>query len=226
MIRQLAGLGGYVLLFALLLFIPAGTLHWRAAWIVLATLATVRGVSIALLWRAQRALLEARTSVPLPQGGQPVADRLLLPASMAAFAGQVAFSARDVWHWHLLAVPPMWVRGLGLLAFTGGWATVYLALRANAFALTVVRLQPDRAHEVVRRGAYAIVRHPMYLGLLGVMAGLALALGSIAGVIAAAVPSSILAMRIVAEERLLREGLPGYVAYGNQVRWRLLPGIW
>jgi protein-S-isoprenylcysteine O-methyltransferase Ste14 len=138
----------------------------------------------------------------------------------------VAFTARDVWHWHLLPAPPLWVRGLGLFAFICGWGTVYLALRANAFALTVVRLQQDRAHEVVMHGAYAIVRHPMYLGLLGVMGGLALTLGSTAGVVAAAVPGAILAVRIVAEERLLRERLPGYVAYADQVRWRLLPGIW
>jgi protein-S-isoprenylcysteine O-methyltransferase Ste14 len=171
-------------------------------------------------------LLEARTSVPLPQHGQPAADRLLLPALMAAFAGQVAFTARDVWHWHLLAVPPLWARGLGLLAFVCGWGIVYFALRANAFALTVVRLQEDRSHEVVAHGAYSIVRHPMYLGLLGVMGGLALALGSSAGVLAAAVPGGILAVRIVAEERLLRARLPGYVAYSDRVRWRLLPGIW
>jgi protein-S-isoprenylcysteine O-methyltransferase Ste14 len=145
---------------------------------------------------------------------------------MAAFAGQVAFTARDVWHWHLLAVPPLWARGLGLLAFVCGWGIVYFALRANAFALTVVRLQEDRSHEVVAHGAYSIVRHPMYLGLLGVMGGLALALGSSAGVLAAAVPGGILAVRIVAEERLLRARLPGYVAYSDRVRWRLLPGIW
>lgn len=226
MIRQIAGLCGYVLLFALLLFVPAGTLHWRSAWVLLATLAAVRGVSLALLWRAQRELLEARSSVPIPQSGQPVADRLLLPAVMATFAGQVAFTARDVWHWHLTTVPPLWLRSIGLLAFACGWGTVYLALRANAFALTVVRLQQDRAHEVVVDGPYAMVRHPMYMGLLGVMSGLALWLGSLAGVVAAVVPSVLLTARIVFEERLLRARLPGYSAYAERVRWRILPGIW
>jgi protein-S-isoprenylcysteine O-methyltransferase Ste14 len=226
MTRQLVGLAGYVLLFAFLLFVPAGTLHWPAAWILLATLAVVRGASITLLWRTRRALLEARTAIPLPQAGQPLSDRLLLPATMAAFAGLVAFTARDVWHWHLIATPPLWLRGVGLLAFTVGWGIVHLALRANAFALTVVRLQQDRAQQVVQQGAYAFVRHPMYLGLLFVMTGLALALGSVAGVAAAVVPGAILALRIVAEERLLRTHLPGYAAYGERVRWRLLPGIW
>lgn len=226
MIRQLAGLGGYIVLFALLLFVPAGTLQWPAAWVLLATLAAVRGLSIALLWRAQRALLEARSSVPMPQSGQPLVDRLLLPAIMAAFAGQVAFTARDVWYWHLTAGPAPWLRGVGLLAFVCGWGAVYLALRANAFALTVVRLQQDRAQAVVAHGPYAVVRHPMYLGLLGVMAGLALWLGSLAGIAAAGVPSVLLVIRIIFEERLLRAHLRGYAAYGERVPWRLLPGIW
>ena len=226
MMRQLAGLGGYILLFALLLFVPAGTLQWPAAWVLLATLAVVRGIGLASLWRSQRALLDVRTSVPMPQSGQPVMDRLLLPAIMAAFAGLVAFTARDVWYWHLAARPGPWLRGVGLLAFVCGWGAVYLALRANAFALTVVRLQQDRAQAVVAHGPYAIVRHPMYLGLVGAMAGLALWLGSLAGVAAAAIPSALLVVRIIFEERLLRAHLPGYAAYGERVPWRLLPGIW
>jgi protein-S-isoprenylcysteine O-methyltransferase Ste14 len=226
MIRQLAGLAGYVLLFALLLFLPAGTLHWRAAWILLAMLAVVRGVSLVLLWRAQRELLEARSSVPLPQVGQPVTDRILLPALMAAIASQIAFTARDVWHWHLMPVPSLWVRGIGLFLFGCGWGIVYFALRANAFAVTVVRLQQDRAQKVVAFGAYAIVRHPMYAGVIGVMVGLALWLGSFAGVVAAVAPIVLLVVRIVFEERLLRAHLSGYAAYGERVRWRILPGIW
>jgi len=154
------------------------------------------------------------------------AGKTPLERRMAAFAGQVAFTARDVWHWHLMLGPPPWLRGLGLLAFACGWGTVYLALRANAFALTVVRLQPDRAQAVVEHGPYAVVRHPMYGGLLGVMVGMALWLGSFAGVAAAVVPSLLLAARIVFEERLLRARLPGYAAYGERVRWRMLPGLW
>jgi protein-S-isoprenylcysteine O-methyltransferase Ste14 len=226
MIRQLAGLGGYFVLFALLLFVPAGTLQWPAAWILLATLAVVRGLSVALLWRARRALLEARTSMPVPQSGQPFVDRLLLPATMAAFAGHIAFTARDVRYWHLSLVPGPWLRGVGLLAFACGWGAVYLALRANAFALTVVRVQQDRAQAVVAHGPYAVVRQPMYLGLLGVMAGLALWLGSLAGIVAARVPGILIVIRIIFEERLLRLHLRGYAACSERVPWRLLPGIW
>ena len=226
MLKQAAGLLGYVALFAAFLFVPAGTLHWRAAWILLGTMLIVRGVSTVLLWRSQRALLEARTSVPIPQAGQPLADRILLPLWMASFAGLVAFTSADVWHLHLLPGPPEWLRGIGLAVFVAGWWLVYLALRTNAFALTVVRHQEEREQTVIDTGPYAIVRHPMYSGIVVVMAGQTLWLGSTAGLVAALLPTLVLALRILGEERLLATSLPAYAAYAANVRSRLVPGVW
>jgi protein-S-isoprenylcysteine O-methyltransferase Ste14 len=226
MLRQAGGLLFYLLIFAILLFAPARTLDWRDAWILLATLLVARGASMTLLWRTRRALMHARTFVPLPQAGQPLADRILLPAYMAAFAAQIAFTSFDVWRLHLLPPVPAWLRYPGLAVFAAGWWIIYLALRENAFALTVVRLQDDRSQDVVRTGPYAVVRHPMYSGVSLVMIGLAVWLGSWASVAAAAVPVGLLAARIVFEERLLRSRLAGYGEYAEQSRWRLAPGVW
>ena len=66
----------------------------------------------------------------------------------------------------------------------------------------------------------------MYAGLLPVMIGLALWLGSSAGAIAALMPVALLAIRIVVEERFLRRSLPAYAKYAEAVRWRLVPGVW
>jgi protein-S-isoprenylcysteine O-methyltransferase Ste14 len=225
MIRQLVGVAGYVALFAVLLLLPAGTLHWRAAWVLLGVLFAARLASTLLLWRSQRNLLEARAHFPLRRD-QALADRLLLPLFMASFAAQVAFCSWDRWHGHLLPTPPPALRVGGLLAFVLGWGVVHLALRANAFAETTVRLQEDRGQRVITDGAYAVVRHPMYSGLLLIMAGLALWLGSIAGVLASIVPAGILALRIRLEERVLRAAFVAYVAYAARVRWRLVPGFW
>lgn len=223
--RQLVALIGYVALFAVLLLLPAGTLHWRAAWILLVTLFVVRLASTMALWGSQRRLLEARARVPLRRD-QPLADRLLLPAFMASFAALVAFCAWDYWRAHLLPVPPPALRVAGLLAFVVGWGVVHLALRTNAFAETVVRHQQERGQQAVTTGPYAVVRHPMYAGLLLVMSGLALWLGSAAGVLASLIPAAVLALRIVFEERVLRSALPGYTTYSARVRWRLVPGFW
>lgn len=224
MMRQAIGLIGYVLLFACLLFVPARTVDWPAAWILLATLSVARAMSLVGLWRTQRALLETRTSFPAPQEGQPAADRILLPLIMASFAGLILFTARDVWHVHLFGPPPLWLRVAGLLGFASGWWLVHLALRANAFALTVVRHQRDQL--VIDVGPYAVVRHPMYSGLVLVMVGLGLWLGSVGGALAALIPVALLALRIAFEERLLRRELPAYAAYAQRVRARLVPGLW
>jgi protein-S-isoprenylcysteine O-methyltransferase Ste14 len=225
MVRQLVGLVAYVALFAVLLFAPARTLCWRAAWILLGVLFIVRLASTLLLWRSQRRLLEARAHLPLRRD-QPLADQLLLPLFMASFAALVAFCAWDRWQAHLLPVPLPAFRSAGLLLFVAGWGVVHLALAANAFAETTVRHQAERDHQVVMDGAYSVVRHPMYAGLLFVMSGLALWLGSMAGVIASVVPVGILALRIHIEERLLQATLPGYATYATRVRWRMVPGIW
>src|SRR3954471_13046158 len=149
MTRQLVALAGYVLIFVILLFVPAGTLDWPAAWVLLVVLFIVRLASVLALWRSRRALLDARTIVPVPQAGQPVADRILLPAYMACYAAQVAFASWDIWHLHWSTAPSFWIRVAGLAIFAGGWWVIYLALRENAFALTVVRLQDDRGQDVV-----------------------------------------------------------------------------
>jgi len=193
--------------------------------VLLGVLAVLRVISRSLLWTSRPDLLAERARGPV-QSGQSVADRILLATFMASYAGVVWFAAADMWRFHLLPPLPTWARVLGLGAFIVGTGLVHNALRANAFAVTVVRLQEERGHYVVREGPYGIVRHPMYAGLVPVMLGVAAWLGSAAAMIAVAVPTLILCLRIVLEERMLRARLPGYVDYARDVRWRLLPGVW
>ena len=99
-------------------------------------------------------------------------------------------------------------------------------MRENAFALTVVRHQEEREHRIIDTGPYAVVRHPLYAGILIVMVGLGFWLGSLAGALATVIPAAVLALRIVFEERLLREAMPAYRLYTQRVRARLLPRLW
>jgi protein-S-isoprenylcysteine O-methyltransferase Ste14 len=225
MARQLIGVLGYVALFAVFLFVPAGTIHWRAAWILLAVLFFARALSAARLWMVQRELAEERTKLPI-QRGQIAADRPLVLAYMASFAALVGFASLDLWHLHLLPMLAPSPRVIGLVIFTLGWWIVYLALSANAYAVCVVRLQEERAHQVAEGGLYRHVRHPMYAGLVLIMSGLCIWLGSIAALIATIVPTGLLVVRILFEERMLRTRLAGYGEYAGRVRWRLVPGVW
>lgn len=223
--RILAGTVGYLLLFAMFLFLGAGTLHWRRGWILLAVLVVARLVAYVAIGRANPDLLAERAKFPI-QRGQPLADRVLLTAFMASVAVLVAFTAADVWRWHLLPQPPRTLAALGLLLYLAGWWLVTAALRANAFAVTVVRHQDERGHAVVDRGPYTVVRHPMYSGLVLHHVGIPLWLGSTAGLLFSLVPIAILVVRITVEERLLRRTLAGYDEFRSRVRYRLIPGLW
>jgi len=99
-----------------------------------------------------------------------------------------------------------------------------LVLRENSYASRVVEVA--QGQKVIQSGPYAIVRHPMYVAVFGIYLASPLVLGSYWALIPAALIVPIIIMRILNEERMLREELPGYAEYTRKVRHRLLPGIW
>src|SRR5689334_11245753 len=109
-----------VALYAALLFGPAHTWKWPAAWALLGILFVSRGVSTIALYRGNRELLRERTRLPLHRE-QAGVDRILLPALLGSFAAQLAFVSFDHWRLHLLPALPLLVRWLGLTAFVVGW---------------------------------------------------------------------------------------------------------
>ena len=80
-IRAITGVIGYVGLFACLLFLPAGTLNWWRAWVLLGVLFVARVSSTLSILRVNKALLIERSKLPL-QKGQPLADKALLISFM------------------------------------------------------------------------------------------------------------------------------------------------
>jgi protein-S-isoprenylcysteine O-methyltransferase Ste14 len=138
----------------------------------------------------------------------------------------LAFIGWDVFKWHLLPKPSVWVSSLGLLLVVVGWVIISLVFRENAFAAPVVKHQEERGHKVVDTGVYGVVRHPMYAGIFVFSVGMALWLESYAAALAVVVPTAFLALRIVFEERFLRRALPGYEVYTRKVRYRLMPYVW
>ncbi len=50
--------------------------------------------------------------------------------------------------------------------------------------------------------------------------------GGEVGALVALLPIVVLVVRIGIEEGFLRRALPGYAAYAERVRFRLVPGVW
>jgi protein-S-isoprenylcysteine O-methyltransferase Ste14 len=91
---------------------------------------------------------------------------------------------------------------------------------AGAFAVTAA----PRGEAVLTRGPYRWVRHPQYAAaLLLIWAGVLSHL-SVLSVVLGLVVAATAAVRIVCEERLLRERFPDYAAYAARTR-RLVPFV-
>lgn len=97
---------------------------------------------------------------------------------------------------------------------------------ANRYFSASARIQTDREQTVVASGPYRMVRHPAYAG--GVLAGVALPfmLATLWALIPAVLTAIGTILRTALEDRMLREGLPGYQTYAQQTRYRLLPQVW
>jgi protein-S-isoprenylcysteine O-methyltransferase Ste14 len=212
-------------IFAIPLFLPAGTLDWWRAWVIVGLVLLGSVGAVVSLSHGHRGLLEERLKPPV-QKGQPLADKIVLLLLLAAFLGLMVFISLDVFHLHVMRKPGTLPSSLGLAFFAAGWWIAYLALRENAFAAQVVRHQEERNQTVVDTGVYSIVRHPMYAGGVLLTVGMPLWLESYTGVLLAGVPLAILVVRIVFEERFLRRELKGYDAYAERVRCRLMPFLW
>jgi len=211
--------------FAALLFIAAGTWHWPRAIQFLVAFGFVQVIVTVALARLAPASLEARVQTGTTKN-QPVADRIVTLLLGLFLLAWFVFMPIDVFRLQLLPPPPLWVSVLGAMLLLAGYGVMVTTVWQNAFATPIVGDQSERDQTVIDTGLYGRIRHPMYLGLLLFLTGLALWLESYASVIALPVAFLPIIARIVVEERTLRETLPGYVGYMSKVPYRLVPFIW
>jgi protein-S-isoprenylcysteine O-methyltransferase Ste14 len=219
-----ANIFGMAVVFALTLFVPAGTLDWPAAWVYLVLFF---GFSVALsLWllRFNRDLLAERmTGIGRPD--QKTWDKIFLAITAVAFFGWLGLMALDAVRFRWSQVPA-WLQVLGALLLLTSFWLFYLTFRENTFLSPAVRIQTERAQTVVSTGPYLYVRHPLYSGFALFAIGTALLLGSWYGVLGAFVLIAMVAWRAVREEQVLQKELNGYSAYMTRVKYRLVPHVW
>ena len=164
-----------------LLFVPAGTLHWPAAWVFLAAIAIIGPACGLWLARTDPALLAERMR-PTVQADQPAADKkFMLAFGLAALIWFVVIGldrapAR-------LPCPARRCRRSGL-AMHAAFHRLHHVGDARKFVRRAGgqgadRARPSRRH---RSGPYAWVRHPMYSGIMLFFVGVPLLLGSWWGV--------------------------------------------
>lgn len=105
------------------------------------------------------------------------------------------------------------VNGIHLVIFClglGVFAAAFLAMRIRTFS---VMPEPRAGGELVSRGIYRLVRHPMYLAVLLCALAACLAYAAPWKWLLAGLLTLVLALKIRREERYLLQRYPGYASY-------------
>jgi protein-S-isoprenylcysteine O-methyltransferase Ste14 len=211
------------LVFALGLFLSAGTLAWLAGWVFLVLFFGFVFALTFWLYRHNAGLLKERMTVS--RADQKVWDKVLFALLQVAFLAWLILMPLDAVRWHLTHIPA-WLQVAGAIVLACSFPLFFLTFRENSFLSGMVRVQQDRGQTVVSTGPYHFVRHPMYAAALLFLLGTALLLGSGLGLLWGLILVILIARRAVLEERTLRKELTGYGAYMAQVKYRLIPYVW
>jgi len=210
------GLAGPIL--AALFFLPAGTLNYWQAWVYMALLLVPMGLVLAYFLKKDPELLERRMRTKEKEPEQKFIIKLSYPIFLAAFL-LPGFDRRFGW-----STVPVWLVLAADIIVLAGYGLFFRVMQENRYLSRVVEV--DQKQRVVSSGPYAVVRHPMYAGILPLYLFSPLALGSYWALIPIAFMPWIIIARIGNEEKVLVKELEGYAQYTRQVKYRLIPGIW
>lgn len=219
--RALFGVATFLTALWILLFLPAWSLYFWQAWIFWLVFSIPVLLITLYFLKRDPDLIQRRLS------GGPAAERERSQKIIQAFAS-VFFIAEIVvpaldhrFHWS--DVPPVLVIS-GDLLVAMGFVVTFLVFKENSFASAVIEV--DRSQTVISTGPYRLVRHPMYAGALLMELFTPLALGSYWTLLLVPLMFLTLIRRLLDEEKFLAIHLPGYDAYCQKTRYRLIPLVW
>lgn len=206
-----------MIVMGLVLFLPAGSLKFWEGWIWWSIISAMTLFIATYFLKRDPALLARRMKVEGKER-EPGIIRLLSFISLFVFLVP-GFDYR--YHWSEV---PVWLVILSNFLVFFGYLLIFLVFKENSYASTVIQVEEEQ--RVITTGPYAIVRHPMYTGLLIILLFTPLALGSHWALIFAFLFIPTLIFRIRKEEEVLLRELPGYWDYVNKTHFRLIPFVW
>lgn len=211
-----------VVLFAVIIFWPAGRLDWVAGWLYVGIVAMNYLGNVIYLKRVNPELLEARMRMAKGTKHWDIIWGVIFGPMLISI---YIVAGLDVVRFEWTTMSPLfwWI---GLVLFLPGTALFSWSMGVNPFFEKTVRIQSERGHRVIDTGPYAFVRHPGYLGFFGWCLSAPLLLGSWWAFVPAILSVVGLVVRTALEDRTLRKELGGYEAYSKRVRYRLFPGVW
>ena len=209
---------GALIVLPLIFMLPAGTWRYWQAWVYTLILLTPMFFLMQYLIRNQPALLVRRMQFKEKAETQKTIITLSYIPILLAFV-LPGFDHRFGW-----STVPVWLVLIADILVVLGYGMTVWVFKENQFASRIVEVEEEQ--QVISTGPYAIVRHPMYVGVLVMYVFSPLALGSFWAVIPALFIIPVLVVRAVDEEKILSRDLAGYEEYKQKTRFRLIPGVW
>jgi protein-S-isoprenylcysteine O-methyltransferase Ste14 len=216
--RLLIRAGLFYVILAMLLLVPAGTIRYWQGWLYYGFISIPSLATLVYLWKHDPALLSRRARKREKQKTQQWIVRLM---GFLFFAGLI-IAGLDHRH-QRSAVPTALVVIADVFVFLG-YTMIFFVFRENTYASRIIEV--EQGQQVISTGPYALVHHPMYLGAIVFYLFTPLALGSFWALIPFALLPPLIVFRLLQEEILLRDQLPGYQDYCQKTQYRLIPLIW
>lgn len=217
----LQAIGKYVLgllLFGVLLFVPAGTVFYPNGWLLMAVLFIPMFIAGIILIFKNPSLLKKRLNAKEEEKEQKY---VVVCSGVMFLAAFIVAGLNFRFQWLLL---PNVAVIVGTVFFLLAYAMYAEVLRENTYLSRTVEVQENQ--KVIDTGLYGIVRHPMYSATIVLFLSMGIILGSLFsfGILLFYIP--IIAKRMKNEEAVLEEGLEGYKEYKTKVKYKVIPYIW
>src|SRR5450432_304155 len=219
--KALSGLIWLIVILGILLFVSAWTLDFWQAWIYLLIFGGSSSAITLFLMSRDMELLKRR----LKAGASAEKERnqkIIQTFARFIFIGILLIPGFD--HRFNWSAVPVYIVIAGEVFVALGFFIVFLVFKENSYTSATIEIGENQT--VISTGPYAIVRHPMYSGALLMLTFTPLALGSFWDLLFVILIFIVIIWRLLDEEKFLSKNLPGYTAYCQKTRYRLIPAIW
>ncbi len=206
----------------LILFLGCGYLDWTAAWIYLGISLLSVVINAFFMFRTSPETIAERGKPTEVKGWDKLVGGLWFLGQYFLVPLVAALDNRFGWTREY----SMWWQALGALVYALALGLTSWAMISNAYFSTAVRIQTDRGQKVCRTGPYHYVRHPGYVGFFIQSLSVPIMLGSLWALLFALPALVAMVIRTSLEDRMLQNELEGYKEYVQEVRYKLIPGVW
>lgn len=207
-----------LIIVGLLLFIPAGTLKYYNAWMLICVLFIPMFIVGIILIFKNPMLLKSRIDAKENEKEQKY---VIAISGLMFIVGFIIAGLNYRFSWIIM---PRIIVIISIILFVISYILYGIILKENVYLSRTIKVVDEQ--KLVDTGFYKIVRHPMYLITIVLFLAIPLILNSFISFIIFLVYPLIIVKRINNEEKVLESELKGYKDYEKRVKYRLVPYVW